>query len=119
MRKRFVVTAMVAAAVAALGTAGPVFADDVTDSSASADAWLMPDVKGMTAAEATDALAEVTGGEAVDLHYQDRVQNQVVYNLTNWIVCDEGPSAGKAISQESKYVVFVVRRPNSKQCYPG
>ena len=114
MQKQIVATvSTMAVLVATVGFAGPVAAavDDVAQEPNPAP-WLMPNVRGMLLDHAIDAVFSVTGPAELDL-VTVAAGNQNVFNLTNWDVCRQSPSAGREISQKTMRVILQVSRPGS------
>lgn len=78
--------------------------------------WEMPDVRAMTLDNAIDSVMEVVGDVELDLRIQNRKDVRQVLNYTNWEVCAQSPRGGGEISQETRRVYLVVRRPQSSGC---
>ena len=89
----------------------------------------MPDVQKMVLRVAVKEVQEVTGSaeysvcstacprQGLNFKFLDARNGQDVHNLANWMVCYQSPSAGKEISQETKRVVFYVKRFNQQSCW--
>ncbi|WP_418602668.1 hypothetical protein [Mycolicibacterium sp. SCSIO 43805] len=114
MRKQFVATlaAMMAASAGMMGFAAPAAAAQEGNSGP----WEMPDVRGEILQRAIDSVLSVTGDVDLDLELRNRKDVREVINYTNWEVCAQAPRGGENISQKSKRVILVVRRPNSSGC---
>ncbi|KMO83354.1 hypothetical protein BST22_20140 [Mycolicibacterium chubuense] len=108
MRKHMVAAvATTSAFLAAMtGLAGPAAAAD--------DEWVMPDVRGEVLDAAVSDVQSVVGDVELDLRFVPRDYNQQVYNLTNWAVCATSPRPEGEISQETKRVIFSLRRLNEE-----
>lgn len=78
---------------------------------AAADVWTMPDVKGEILQDAVGDVQSAVGSAKVDITYAPPT-DQVVYNLSNWHVCDSDPAAGDSISPKSPEVTLSIERLN-------
>ncbi len=68
---------------------------------------------GMKLAEAEATFASATAGSGLKLEYFNATGNYVVYNLSNWLVCNQSPKAGTTLKATS-WVGIGINRP-----YPG
>ena len=66
----------------------------------AAPPWTMPDVSGMTLDNAEAAFAEATEG-VITLELFNGAGNTVVYNKTNWEICNQSPESGTTLTAES------------------
>ncbi len=110
---------MCAAAAGAVATAGPAsaHADDALIQYKEPDApWVMPDVKDKVLFQAEHEVEGVVDNKA--LTFKTVAPNhEAVYNLEDWVVCGESPSAGSALSKEkTKSVTLLVERPGGEAC---
>jgi hypothetical protein len=92
--------------VTAVGVAAPIAAAQESD----AETWTMPDTESSMLKNAIAATYEAAGTEDIEIEYSfsDDV-TQVVYNHTNWRVCEQSPAAGEEV--EDSTVSFVLARP--------
>lgn len=114
MRKQIAATFAAPLAVSAgmMGFAAPAAAAQ----DGNPGPWEMPDVRGEILDRAIDSVLSVTGDVDLDLEIRNRKDVREVINYTNWEVCAQAPRGGENISQKSKRVILVVRRPNSSGC---
>jgi beta-lactam-binding protein with PASTA domain len=77
----------------------------------AADAGTMPDVTGEILQDAVADVQSAVGSAKVDITYAPPT-DQVVYNLSNWHVCDTDPKAGDSIPQKSPEVTLSIERLN-------
>ena len=114
MRKQFAATVATTVAVSAglFGFATPAAAAQ----EGNPGPWEMPDVRGETLQRAIDSVLSVTGDVDLDLDIRNRKDARQVINYTNWEVCAQAPRGGESISQKTKRVILVVRRPMTSGC---
>ena len=81
----------------------------------SADpSWTMPNLRGMTLQQATDAVIELTGNKKQKFRAQDiRDWNRDVLTPTLWDVCWHSPRADAPITKKQRVVFGVIRRGDS------
>jgi hypothetical protein len=72
--------------------------------------WVMPDMKGMTLENAEETFSEATEG-TLTLELFNAAGNTVVYNKTNWDICNQSPAAGTSLTAES-WAGVGINRPN-------
>jgi hypothetical protein len=73
----------------------------------------MPDVTGEILQQAVGDVQSAVGDATLNFSY-DPGNDQVVFNMANWQVCETTPAAGNAISQKSKAVDFSIKRLNQE-----
>ena len=113
MRKQLkIALAAVTAASGMLAVAAPA----VAAQEGNPGPWEMPDVRGEILQRAINSVLDVTGDVDLNLDIRNRKNAQEVINYTNWEVCSQAPRGGQSISQKSKRVILVVRRPNTSGC---
>ena len=78
--------------------------------------WEMPDVRYELLQRAIDSVVAATDGADVQFDIRNRLSPNEVINYTNWEVCYTSPTAGSNISQKTKKVILLVRRPNTSGC---
>ncbi len=103
MKKHLTIAASAAALLlpAAVGLAGPAQA---------ANGFKMPSIDGMNLQEAEDAVAAAAKGMPVDMHsHNESGMAQKQLSLTDWLVCDQVPSAGTMVSASTDVDFGVVR----------
>jgi len=100
---------------AALMTAAALLGSPVATAQPADDGrtWEMPDMAGMKLAEAEATFTDATAGSGLKLEYFNAAGNYVVYNQTNWLVCNQSPKAGTTLKATS-WVGIGINRP-----YPG
>ena len=78
-------------------------------------AWVMPDLKDEILFQAE---ADVEGVvDAMPVTFKAQAPNhESVFNLEDWVVCGESPSAGSTLSQKTKSVTLKVERPGGEAC---
>lgn len=103
MKKQLTIAASAAALLlpAAIGLAGPAQA---------ANGFKMPSIDGMNLQEAEDAVTAAAKGMPVDMHsHNESGMAQRQLSLTDWLVCDQVPSAGTMVSASTDVDFGVVR----------
>src|SRR6187399_2435589 len=75
--------------VTAVVIAAPIAAADEPD----AETWTMPDTENSMLKNAVAATYEAAGTENIEFEYSFNDLTQVVYNDTNWRVCEQSPAA--------------------------
>jgi hypothetical protein len=103
MSKYFAIAAGAAALLlpAAIGLAGPAQA---------AQGFKMPSIDGMNLQEAEDAVAAASNGISLNMHsHNESGMTQRQLSLTDWLVCDQVPSAGTKITGVTDVDFGVVR----------
>lgn len=101
--KRFTTAAGAVALLlpAAIGLAGPADA---------AQGFKMPSIDGMNLQEAEDAVSAAAHGIPLDMHsHNESGMAQRQLSLTDWLVCDQVPSAGTVITSPTSVEFGVVR----------
>ncbi|MGZ5365608.1 MAG: hypothetical protein ACXWZR_18830 [Mycobacterium sp.] len=95
--------------VTAVGIAAPIAAAEESD----AETWTMPDTENNMLKNAIAATYEAAGTEDVEIEYSFSGLTQVVYNQTNWRVCEQSPAADEEVevTAEPATVEFEVARP--------
>lgn len=79
---------------------------------AAEESWEMPDVTGMSLAKAEETFAAATAGSGLQLELFNGAGNQVVYNKSNWTVCNQSPSAGTTLTASS-WAGIGINRPST------
>ena len=103
MKKHLTIAASAMALLlsAAIGLGGPADA---------AQSFTMPSTDGMNLQEAEDAVASVASGTPVNMHSHNiKGMTQKQLSLTDWLVCDQTPSAGTKIAGPTDIEFSVVR----------
>jgi hypothetical protein len=103
MKKHIVIAASTMALLsAAVGVAGPA--------QAAAQGFKMPSIEGMNLQEAEDAVTAAAAGMPLDLESHNITgMKQRQLSLTDWLVCDQKPKAGKMIHSAQEVDFGVVR----------
>ena len=97
--------AVVVALSASIGVAQPVLADEPA---ADSEARVIPDVREMTLGNAVEEIVSATSPVEPKFRYRDLHNNQVVINMSNWVVCYTWPDE---ITSDSRTVLIGVSRP--------
>jgi beta-lactam-binding protein with PASTA domain len=93
--------------------AGPTSAVAHADTEAQ-QAWPMPDVRGMTVEQATQAIKAVTGNKKQKIQTQDiRGWGRAVLSPSMWDVCRQSPGAGRPITKKRTIALLVTRHGDS------
>ena len=76
----------------------------------------MPALRDEILQNAVDSVLEAAGPDNVTFNIVDAVNNQVVYNYTNWVVCAQSPKADGEVKVGAKpqRVSLAIKRR-----YPG
>lgn len=69
---------------------------------AQASTWTMPALRGEVLQNAVDGVKSAAGSAPIRFNIYDAVNNQVVYNYTNWVVCGQSPRANATVKVGSK-----------------
>ncbi len=113
MRKRLKVSlATIIATGGMVGIAAPAAAAQEGNSGP----WEMPDVRGEKLQRGIDTIDDLVGDFDLRFDIRNRLSAQEVINYTNWEICAQAPGAGGEITQKTKRVILVVRRPNTSGC---
>lgn len=101
------IAATFSVAAAVVGLMAPVAAAEET----TPGTWTMPDLKEELLQHAIDDVSETAGSDNVRFKF---VNDQVVYNYTNWVVCAQSPEAETSVKIGAKpqTVAFRVERPS-------
>ena len=103
---------------AAAASVGMLVAGLVTAPVAGAQSstWTMPALRGEVLERAVNSVIGAAGEDNVRFNIYDSVNNQVVYNYTNWVVCGQSPRADSTVKVGAKpqRVTFALKRR-----YPG
>ena len=119
MKKILIATAVGGVVAGSLAAAGPAWAhadDGLIQYKEPNAEWVMPDLKDEMLFQAE---ADVEGVvDNMPLTFKTQAPNHApVYNLEDWVVCGESPSAGTALSkQKTKTVTLLVERPGADNC---
>ena len=71
----------------------------------------MPDVTGEILQNAVSDVQSAAGSAKVDITYSPPT-DQVVFNMSNWHVCETTPSAGDSVTPDSDGVTLSIERLN-------
>ena len=118
MKKMLVATTAFGVMAGSLVAAGPAWAhadDGLVQYKEPNPEWVMPDLKDELLIHAE---ADVEGVvDQLPLTFKTvAVNHEAVYNLEDWVVCGESPSAGSSLSQKTKSVTLKVQRPGAESC---
>lgn len=78
---------------------------------AAAEDWTMPDVTGEVLQNAVSDVQSAAGDMKVDITYAPPT-DQVVYNMTNWHVCETTPAADDSVTPDTTEVTLSIERLN-------
>lgn len=118
MKTSLVATAACALMAGSLVAAGPAWAhadDGLIQYKEPNEMWVMPDLKDEVLFTAEADVEAVV--EQMPLTFKTVASNhQPVFNLENWVVCGESPSKGSTLSQKTKSVTLLLKRPGGEHC---
>lgn len=79
---------------------------------AQTSTWTMPALRGEVLERAVNSVEGAAGSAPIRFNIYDSVNNQVVYNYTNWVVCGQSPRAEATVKVGSKpqTVTFALKR---------
>lgn len=82
---------------------------------AQTSTWTMPTLRGEVLQNAVDSVEGAAGSAPIRFNIYDSVNNQVVYNYTNWVVCGQSPRAEATVKVGAKpqTITFALKRRQS------
>lgn len=82
---------------------------------AQTSTWTMPALRGEVLERAVASVEGAAGSAPIRFNIYDSVNNQVVYNYTNWVVCGQSPRAEATVKVGAKpqTVTFALKRRQS------
>lgn len=69
---------------------------------AQTSSWTMPALRDEVLQNAIDSVNGAAGSAPIRFNIYDSVNNQVVYNYTNWVVCGQSPRAEATVKVGEK-----------------